>query len=169
MAKTERKYLAHYIDAAFDTTYAETDYVRLGKDLEEYSEELNPDVETKKNILGENTVVHNGYEVSSEVAPFYHEYDDALSEKVRDIAMNRLTGDACRTTKVDVWLKPGATSSAVPTVDKAWREDVLVIPSSNGGDTSGVQIPFSIYNTGNRVEGTFDLSTKKFTPNSTGL
>lgn len=163
MAKAERKYLAHFLDAAFDATYAVAEYVRLGKDLEEYSEELNPDVETKKNILGESSVVHNGYEVSSEVTPFYYEYDDALSTKIADIAMNRLTGDACKTTKVDVILKPGATSSDAPTVVKAWREDVLVIPSSVGGDTSGVQIPFSIYNAGNRVEGTFDLSTKKFT------
>ena len=37
----ERKYLAHYVDAAFDMTYADTEYVRLGKDLEEYSEEQN--------------------------------------------------------------------------------------------------------------------------------
>ena len=33
--KAERKYLAHYLDGAFDTTYAATNYVRLGKDLEE--------------------------------------------------------------------------------------------------------------------------------------
>lgn len=164
--KAERKYLAHYLDAAFDTTYAATDYVRLGKDLEEYSEELNPDVETKKNILGENSVVHNGYEASSDADPFYYEYDDSLSEKIMDIAMNRLTGDECKTTKVDVILKPGATSSDAPTVVKAWREDVMVIPNSVGGDTSGVQTPFTIYNAGNRVEGTFDLSTKKFTASS---
>lgn len=164
--KAERKYLAHYLDAAFDTTYAATDYVRLGKDLEEYSEELNPDVEIKKNILGENSVVHNGYEASSDADPFYYEYDDSLSEKIMDIAMNRLTGDECKTTKVDVILKPGATSSDAPTVVKAWREDVMVIPNSVGGDTSGVQTPFTIYNAGNRVEGTFDLSTKKFTASS---
>ncbi len=35
----ERKYLAHYIDAKFDKTYAATEYVRLGKDLEEFSED----------------------------------------------------------------------------------------------------------------------------------
>ena len=39
----ERKYLAHYLDAKFDTTYAATEYVRLGKNLEEYNEELNPE------------------------------------------------------------------------------------------------------------------------------
>lgn len=42
----ERKYLAHYVDAAFSSS-APT-YVRLGKNLEEYNEELNPDVDAKK-------------------------------------------------------------------------------------------------------------------------
>ena len=164
--KAERKYLATYLDAAFDMTYAAPEYTRLGKDLEELSEELNPDIESKANILGENSVVHNGYEISSSAAPYYYEYDDALSEKVMDIAMNRLTGDACKTTKVDVLLKPGATTSDAPTVVGAWREDVYVIPTSIGGDTSGVQTPFTIHNAGNRVKGTFDIKTGKFTADS---
>ena len=113
---TERKYLAHYIDSAFDTTYKATEYVRLGKDLEEYAVELNPDVETKKNILGENSVAVSGYEVSSSVDPYYYDYDEALSEKIMDIAMNRTTGDGCKTTTIDVLLKPGATADAAPTV-----------------------------------------------------
>ena len=46
----ERKYMAHYIDASFGGT--QTNYVRLGKDLEEYTENLNPQVEAKRNILG---------------------------------------------------------------------------------------------------------------------
>lgn len=152
----ERKYLAHFIDASFGGN--STNYIRLGKDLEEYNEELNPDVETKKNILGEQSVTHSGYEVSSEVDPFYYATDGALEEKIMDIAMNRKTGDACKTTKVDVLLKSDGT------VDKAWKEDVRVIPNTVGGDTSGIQTPFSIYNEGNRVQGTFDLSTKTFTP-----
>lgn len=164
--KAERKYLATYLDAAFDITYAAPSYTRLGKDLEELTEELNPDIESRSNILGENTVVHNGYEISSNADPYYYEYDDALAEKIMDIAMNRLTGDACRTTKVDVLLKPGATSDAAPTVVGAWREDVYVIPNSVGGDTSGVQTPFTIHNAGNRVKGTFDLESKKFTAGS---
>lgn len=161
--KAERKYFAHYLDAAFDTTGKETNYVRLGKDLEEYAEELNPDVETKKNILGEISVKHNGYDVSSDVDPYYYEYDDALSAKIMEIAMDRLTGDACKTTKVDVLLKPGAAADAEPTVVSAYREDVIVVPNSVGGDTSGVQTPFTIHNVGNRVKGNFDLTTKKFT------
>lgn len=162
--KAERKFLAHYIDSAFDTTYAAPDYVRLGKDLEEFTVELNPDVETSKNILGENSVKHNGYDASSDADPVYYEYDDALTEKMMEIAMLRLSGDACKTSYVEVLLKPGE-GGAEPEVLRAVREDVFVIPNSYGGDTSGVQVPFSINYAGNRTEGTFDLKNKKFTSN----
>ena len=151
----ERKYLAHYIDASFGGTTV--NYVRLGSDLEEFNEELSPDVEIKKNILGEQKVSHNGYEVQSEVEPYYADYDDPLFEKLSEIAMERKTGDACKTTKVDVLLKEDGT------VVWAYCEDVVVIPNSIGGDTSGVQIPFAIYNAGNRVKGSFDLTAKTFT------
>ena len=163
--KAERKYLAHYLDSAFDVTYAATEYVRLGKDLEEFTVELNPDVETSKNILGENSVKHNGYEASSDADPVYYEYDDALTEKMMEFAMLRKSGDACKTSYVEVLLKPGE-DGAEPTVIRAVREDVFVIPNSYGGDTSGVQVPFSINYAGNRTEGTFDIKTKKFTANS---
>ena len=162
---TERKYLAHYLDSAFDTTYKATEYVRLGKDLEEYAVELNPDVETKKNILGENSVAVSGYEVSSSVDPYYYDYDEALSEKIMDIAMNRTTGDGCKTTTIDVLLKPGASADEAPTVVWAYREDCYLVPQSVGGDTTGIQIPFELHRAGNRVKGTFDLTTKKFTEN----
>lgn len=163
--KAERKYLAHYLDAAFDITYAAPNYVRIGKDLEDFSVELNPDLETRKNIIGENSVNHNGYEASADADPVYYEYNDALTEKIMEIAMLRKTGDACRTTYVEVLLQPGADDAAAPTVIRAVREDVLLIPTSYGGDTSGVQVPFSVNFTGNRVAGTFDLASKTFTPN----
>ena len=155
MGKIERKYLAHFIDASFGGT---TNYVRLGKDLEEYNEELNPDVEVNKNILGEQNVQHSGYEVQSDVDPFYAYEGDPLFEQLCDIANDRLTGDDCMTTKVDVLV------NAAGNVIWAYREDCCVIPSSIGGDTSGVQIPFTIYNAGNRVAGSFNMSTKVFTP-----
>jgi len=155
MAKFERKYLAHYIDAGFGSEA--TNYVRLGKDLEEYNEELNPDIELQPNILGEQNVKHNGYEVQSEVDPFYAYSDDPLYAQLAKIANERLTGDACVTTKVDVLVDEKGTQVW------AYREDVYVVPNSIGGDTSGVQIPFTVYNAGNRVAGTWDSKTKTFT------
>lgn len=156
MAKIERKYLAHYIDSDFGGT-GTASYVRIGADLEELNEDLSPDVEIKKNILGEQIVSHNGYEVQSEVEPYYADFDDPLFEPLYKIAMERKTGDACKTTKVDVLIKADGT------VDSAYREDVYVVPTSLGGDTSGVQIPFTIYNAGNRVKGTFNITSKTFT------
>lgn len=156
MSKIERKYLAHYIDVTFGAEGGPT-YVRLGKDLEEYSEELNPDVEVQKNILGEQNVIHNGYEVQSEVDPFYAYAGDPLFEQLSKIANERLTGDDCVTTKVDVLLNADGTT------EWAYQEKVWVVPNTVGGDTSGVQIPFTVYNAGERTSGTFDLATKKFT------
>lgn len=166
----ERKYYAHYLDAAFDMTYANTDYARLGKDLEEYNEQLNPQVEISSNILGEQSVKHSGYQAQADVSPFYYEnYEDALSNKIFDLVNTRATGDKCKTSMVDVLLKPDEDDPEKnpPTVVSAYREDVYVIPNTSGGDTSGFQIPFTIYKAGNRVNGTWNIDSKTFTEETT--
>lgn len=154
----ERKYLAHYIDANFGSGTVAN--YRLGKDIEEYTIELNGDVEKKKNILGEQSVVHKGYEPQSSVETFYPDYDDALSTKLFEIANERECGDKVRTTMVDVILKNDGT------VISAYKEDIVVDVKSLGGSTEGVNTPFDVYYAGNRVKGTFNISTKTFTPNS---
>lgn len=157
MANIERKLLAHYIDASFDKTGNTPKYVRLGKDLEEYNLELNPDVEVSKNILGETTLKHSGYEPQSEVDTYYAVEGDPLYEKLEAIANGRLTGDDCMTTTVDVLVDSKGN------VSWAYREQVMVVPTSVGGDTSGVQIPFTIYNAGGRVKGNWNMAEKSFT------
>lgn len=156
--KIERKRLAHFIDAAFNP--ASPNYVRLGKDLEDYSEELNPEIETKVNILGETSVDHKGYKPQSEVNPFYAYEGEPLFEKLCAIVNERKTSEGCMTTKVDVLLNSDGT------VVWAYREDVIVVPISSGGDTSGVQIPFTVYCAGNRTAGTWNVANKTFAPNS---
>lgn len=152
----ERKYLAHYIDANFDAD--DPNYVRLGKHLEQYQEELNPQVDVHQNILGEQYAMHNGYQVSSSAEPFYADYDEPLWERLQEIANTRANGDTCMTTRVEVLFKPDGTCVW------AYREDCMVAPQSIGGDTSGVQIPFQVLNFGNRVRGDFNATSKTFTP-----
>lgn len=156
MANKERKYLAHFIDVNKGVGTAK--YVRLGKDLEEYNLEFSPDTEIKKNILGEQTVVHNGYEVTATADTFYikEESDDELSNMILDIINNRSTGADCETTVVDVLFKADGT------VLSAYRENVIVVPQSFGGDTSGVQAPFEIQYNGGRTAGTWNNGA--FTP-----
>lgn len=155
--KIERKYMAHFIDASFGTLEAE--WVRLGKDLEEYNVELNPDTETSKNILGESTFKHNGYEVSAEADPFYAEVGDPLFEKLQEIVDTRATGDACKTKSLEVHMWAGEEESY-----EAYQQECYVVPTSYGGDTSGYQIPFTVNYVGPRVKGTFNATTKEFSP-----
>lgn len=162
---TSRKYLAHYIDAAFDVTYENTDYQLLGADLVEFYTELNPEIETKQNILGENAIYNSGYSPTSSIDPAYHKFGDALSEKILELAASRRVDGW--TSYVEVLYKPGATEDDAPTVEWAYREKILIVPTKYGGDVSGVQSPYDIHYTGSRTKGTFDRKSKKFTAGTT--
>ena len=65
--KIERKYMAHYLNTVFAGDTGTAAYVRLGKDLEEYSPELSANVEKKSNIMGETSVTIDS--VSTPCAP----------------------------------------------------------------------------------------------------
>lgn len=157
--KIKRKFMAHYIDAALPGAEA-TSYCRLGKDLEEYNVEMNANVETKNNILGETSVNLDSYQPQASAEPYYAEVGDPLFERLQGIIDERQTLDELKTTTVEVhlWESSGADSTYV-----AYREDAIIEVSSYGGDTTGYQIPFNVHNTGNRVKGTFALKTKTFT------
>lgn len=161
--KIKRQYLAHYIDAGFGGGTAN---YRLGKDVEEYNIELNGEVSTKKNILGENSVTHDGYSPSASMDTYYGDYDEQLTTALLEIANERKTGDDVRTTIVDVILKPSETDEEALEVVSAYREEVIINVKSVGGGTDGVNIPFDINYAGNRTKGSFNLDTKTFTPAS---
>lgn len=156
MGKVERKYMAHFLDASFGGTTP--DYTRLGDDLEEFNIELNPDTEIKKNIIGKTTFIHNGYEPSSEVSPYYAVVGDSLFEHLQEIVDTRATGDACKTDSLEVHLWDGDKTSGFT----AWKQPCYVIPTSYGGDTSGYQIPFNLNYVGERVKGKYIPDTKTF-------
>lgn len=141
-----------------DTTFGGTgtpSWYWIGKDIEEMATELNPDTETKKNILDETSFSHSGYEPSTEADPFYADPSDPLYPKLRDIAMGRLRGDACKTSVLEVIVE-----NTEATGHLAYKEDCYLVPTSIGGDTSGVSIPFTINYAGNRTKGTVAFANK---------
>lgn len=150
MKLTRSAYLT-YIDASFGG--ATPEWFLIGKDMEDMSVELNPDVSTKKNILDETSVQDNGYEPSMTADPYYANPDDVIYPHLRDSAMNRWKGDACKTKILEVIVEDTEDAS-----HKAWTEDVIVKPTSYGGDTSGFQIPFSVSFDGGRKEGSVTLA-----------
>lgn len=150
LGKLDRKALVHYIDASFG---GETpNWFRIGVDIDDMSVDLSPDTETKKNILGETSVADNGYEPTMDADPYYANPGDTIYPKLKDIAMNRKMGDACKTKILEVLIdKEGSPYDA-------WQEDCIVKPQSYGGGTEGVAIPFKVLFNGNREQGTVTLT-----------
>jgi len=157
--KIARKWMAHFINAS---VVPETpNYVRLGADLEEYTVEMNANVETKQNILGEASTSIDGYEPQASVEPYYAAVGDPLHDRLQKIVDERQTLDDLKTTTVEVHL--WEEDETTPGSYVAYKEDAIIEVVSYGGDTTGYQIPFNIHHVGNRVKGLFDLSTKTFT------
>ncbi len=158
MGKIERKYLAHFINAAaLDAD--EPAYERLGQDLEEYAPELSAQVETKKNILGQTSVLISSYEKTASVEPFYAQEESKLFQRLQDIIDNDRVLDQVKTDVVEVKLWETAEGDGYPAI----KEEVYLEVVRYGGDTTGYQIPFTIHYTGNKVHGTFDVKTMTFT------
>lgn len=152
MGKLKRSHLLHFIDASFG---GETpNWYLIGKDIEDMAVELNPDTGTVKNILDETSFTDNGYEPSVDADTYYANTGDSIYEKIKDIAMNRLTGESCKTKILEVIVdrKTGSYD--------AWIEDCYVKPQSYGGAQGGVNIPFNIAFAGNRHQGTVVITDK---------
>ena len=157
MAKIERKYLAHFINTTENG--GEAVYERLGKDLEEFSPELSAQVDIKKNILGQTSILISGYEKTAGVEPYYAEAGSALFERLQSIIDNGLLLDSLKTDVVEVKLWEAANGNVYPAI----REEAYIEITSYGGDTTGYQIPFTLHFTGNKVKGNFDVTNKIFT------
>ena len=155
--KIERRYMAHYLNAAFGS--GEASYTRLGQDLEEYAPELTANVEKKYNILGQTSVVIDSYQKQGEVSPYYAEEGDPLFEKLQAIIDGDLVLDDLKTDIVEVKLWSKDTAGVYPAV----REECYIEIVSYGGDTTGYQIPFNVHYTGVKTRGSFDPASKKFT------
>lgn len=149
--KIARKYLVHYINA---TPSGTATYERLGEDLEELGIELNPTVDTKKNILGETSTNLTGYEKQASVEPYYAKAGTELFNFLQSIIDDEKTLDDVKTDIVEVHTWEETTEGAYI----AYKQDVVIAVKSYGGNTDGYQIPFDIYFVGNKKKGTFTPS-----------
>lgn len=151
-----------YIETDFDfeggtpTEVSSANWFVIGKDVSDLSVELNSNTEVIKNILDETSVQDNGYEPSFDVDTYYAApTDGAIYTHLKDIMMNRKTGDACRTRVLEVIVDQENAQSY-----EAWCEEVIVKPTSYGGEQGGVRIPYNVSFAGNRVKGTVTFSGK---------
>lgn len=148
MAKLYREAMAHYLDYSFGLESSSATWEIIGDDIEEMSVELNPDIETFKNILGQTKTTDNGYEPTMDADPFYADPEKKIYPKLRDIALGQLKGDDCKTLMLEVIVEDTEDENHL-----AYVQEVVVKPQSYGGDTAGVNIPFQVMFNGERTAG----------------
>ena len=161
--KLSRSHLKHFIDAKFGSGES-PEWYKVGRDDSELTMELNTTSKAVKNVHDASEVIDNGYEPSMSVDPYYARKGDGIYAKIKDIAFNRLTGDDCKTTMLEVIID----KTEAPF--DAWMEDCMIKPQSYGGEQGGVTIPFTVTPCGNRVKGTVTITNKKpvFTADAEG-
>ena len=116
----------------------------LGKDDDDLSKDLNPDTEKKKNVLGETTFTHKGYEPEIDVDQYFADPGRILYEHLQDIAMQeKYSEEDCLGYFAEAFFttvdEANHTMTGYCYVRRAW-----IVPQSFGGDTSGLAIPFNI-------------------------
>ena len=152
VGKLKRSYLMHFIDASFG---GETpNWFLIGKDIDDMSVDLGPDTSSVKNVWDETNVQDNGYEPKLSAETYYADTNDAIYPKLKQIAMERLTGDDCKTKILEVIV------DKVTGPYEAYQEDALIKPQSYGGAQGGVNIPFEVSFAGNREKGTATVTDK---------
>lgn len=159
MGKLNRSALAHYIDTAFNKSVKDANsavFEIIGDDIEEMSVEMNSDTSQIKNILDQTRTQDNGYSPSMDADPFYADPDKKLYPKLRDIAMERIKGDGCKTLMLEVIVEDTSDET-----HKAYLREVIVKPTSYGGGTEGFNIPFNVSEDGAWEKGTVTAESVK--------
>lgn len=151
VGQLKRKYHLFYVDANMGSGTA--NWFLVGRDIEDMSVELNPSVNSFENILGDTVVNDEGYAPSVGVDTYYANTGDAIYEPLLNIAMNRLSGEECKTKLLEVVI------DTVEGPHKAWQEDCVIKPQSYGGK-GNFNIPYNVHPNGNRVSGTATLSNR---------
>lgn len=160
MAKAKRE---QYILMMNVATSASPEFEALGKDNEDISRSLNNEVNATKNVLGKTSVeVTKGNQTTS-VDPFKLDSDSKVATILHDIFVNEEELSEVEHEFVEVFLHKPVTDSEGEY--EAFKQTGAIDLKSYGGDTTGISAPFDINWLGERVYGTFNPTTKKFTPN----
>lgn len=150
MGKLKREAHMFYIKAP-----KATNYYLVGKDIDDMSVEMNGSYEQKQDITGQSSVSDSGYQPQVGVDPYYANPDDEIYEFLKDLALNRKSGDDSKAQYLEVLVEDPVASS-----HEAWQEDCKIEIVSYGGDTSGLQIVYNVWPDGNRQEGTVTMNDK---------
>lgn len=160
----KRHLLRHFVDIKMDPTYEASDYHLLGEGISSLTEEFNAEEETEQWINQESGSTDiKSYTPSIEVERQDVDQDDtALTEWFDKMIDTLPTGKSAATSYIRVRLKgSGPTYSAI-------LQPCTVTVGSTGGDAGGnVTDVITLGGRGDKIKGTFNMETMKFTPTDT--
>lgn len=95
-------------------SFDKKEWTLIGKDKDSMSTSMNPDIETKQNVLGETITDHKGFKPELVVDVYAARTEDSIYENLLDITMNRKTDEA----STSAFLLEGVLDEAVIESDK---------------------------------------------------
>lgn len=154
-----RKEFRHFVNVG---TKDAPEWELLGEGIEDLAREMNNNVETKTDILGNNsTTVTKGNQVSS-FDPFKCRRDSKLFAKLYQIYTDDLELSDVEMEFLEVSIFDKETDDTYRAIKQTGAIDL----KSVGGDTTGLDMPFDVNYIGAKTKGTFKASTKTFTSDS---
>ena len=135
-------------------TKASGGWEALGKDNDNLTKDLNPDTEKSKNVLGESTFRHTGYEPEVSLDPYYIDPSRKMYKRIMRNAIEERYGEND--------LKGYFAEAFFTTANKETRKmtgycyvrEAWYVPQSTGGDTAAYGIPVTITPVGAITRGT---------------
>lgn len=127
---------------------------------EELSHELNPNVDSGEDVTGATYADLDKYEEETDVETYRARRESKWAAILFNIIKYRKT----LTDVVHQFLIVNTFAGADGAYD-AWVQKGVVAVQSHAGDTKGMNMPYNIHWTGERIHGTFNLETLTFTPN----
>ena len=166
MAKLARRMFAQFFSFGDPAT---GNWSVLGHDTDDMSIELNPDTSTEKNVLGENSFRHNGFEPEMSMDTYFADPDDAIYDQLLEITMNRDNSEAKFLGYYAEAVFDSYDYDTKQAAGTAWVQRAWIIPQSAGGDTAGFNIPFNITPVGARTKWTISYDASTYTPTFTEI
>lgn len=134
----------------------------LGKDNDELNKELNNEVEETRNVLGETEVDVTAGNRTMTIDPYKLRSDSKFADELYDINKYDKDGSDVEYPFLEVNTLKEVTGKTGEY--DAWVQTAAVDLKTWGGDTKALGTPFDIHFIGKKNYGTFNPSTKTFTP-----
>lgn len=129
-----------------------------GDRIEDLSLEMNPNVETVTDVTGVTATTLDKYQKQSNISPYYAKRESKMAAWLYNVVREEKTLSDVEKTFCCVNIFAGADGAF-----DAWIQKAVVAVSAYGGDTKGLQIPYTLHWIGEKTFGTATIAAGALT------